>query len=140
MALDVRIATGSAVPIYRQIVDQVCLAVANGVVANGDRLPSVRALAERLVVNPNTVARAYADIVIDGVIESRHGRGAFVAKRRQVYSRTERSRRLEGALDRFISETLVLDFTHDEIRDALDRKLQQLGRGQSQKGGARHDR
>ena len=124
MAFDLNIATGSSVPIFRQIVDQVRCAVANRTLAVGDRLPSVRALAERLLVNHNTVAKAYNDLIRDGVIESRHGLGVFVARRRSIFTKAERTRRLDAALDTFISEALVLDFSNDEIRLALERKLE----------------
>lgn len=124
MAFDVTIATGNSVPIFRQIVDQVRCAVANGTLAVGARLPSVRALAERLLVNHNTVAKAYNDLIRDGVIESRQGLGVFVASRRSIFTKAERSRRLAAALDTFLSEALVLDFSSEEIRLALERKLE----------------
>ena len=114
---------GDELPIYRQIVDQVRHGVAVGLQQPGDLLPSVRALAEQLVINPNTAAKAYGELVHDGLIEARPGRGYFVADRRQVYSRAERLRRLEQALGVFLSETLVLNFTPEEIRAALDKKL-----------------
>ena len=98
-------------------------ALANGDLAVGDQLPSVRVLAERLLVNHNTVAKAFNELVRDGVIESRHGRGVFVAKKRNIYTKAERTRRLEAALESFVSEALLLDFDNDEIRQALDRKL-----------------
>jgi GntR family transcriptional regulator len=123
MGLDLTIATGSSLPIYRQIVDQVRSAVANGQLAVGDRLPSVRTVAERLVINHNTVAKAYNDLARDGVIESRHGLGVFVAKHRPIYTKTERTRRLETALDAFVSEARFLDFSGDEIRQAVEEKL-----------------
>ncbi len=81
--------TGSNTPIYKQITDQVRLAVTQGKVAVGDQLPSVRALAEDLVVNPNTVARAYADLMREGLLESRAGRGVFFTHKRKVFSRAE---------------------------------------------------
>jgi GntR family transcriptional regulator len=121
------VATGAGTPIYRQIVDQVRLAVATGALSPGDSLPSVRSLAERLVVNPNTVAKAYADLVRDGVLESHQGRGVFVAnKKRQVYSRAERLRRLQQALEVFIHEAVFLDFSPEDIRKAVDEKLADL--------------
>jgi GntR family transcriptional regulator len=121
------VATGTGAPIYRQIVDQIRLAVATGALEAGAPLPSVRGLAERLTINPNTVARAYADLVRDGVLEAHQGRGVFVAsKKRQVYSRAERLRRLQQALDSFIHEAVFLDFTAEEIRDAVDAKLSDL--------------
>ena len=115
--------TGSTTPIYKQITDQVCLAVAGGRLAVGDQLPSVRALAEELVVNPNTVARAYADLTREGIIESRAGRGVFIAQKRKIYSRAEGWRRLEPLLDSLIGEAMVLDFTPEELRTAFEGKL-----------------
>jgi GntR family transcriptional regulator len=123
----IEIATGTGSPIYRQIVDQVRLGAATGALAPGQGMPSVRNLAERLVVNPNTVARAYADLVRDGVLEAHQGRGVFVAAtKRQVYSLAERLRRMQQALDTFIHEAVFLDFTADEIRNAVDEKLSDL--------------
>lgn len=75
MAFCFQISIGSDSPIYRQLSEQVRLAVATGKLAMGDPLPSVRALAEELVINPNTVARAYAELARDGLIEARPGRG-----------------------------------------------------------------
>ena len=123
----IEIATGTGAPIYRQIVDQVRLAVATGGLSPGVAMPSVRSLAERLVINFNTVAKAYADLVRDGVLESQQGKGFFVAnEKRQVYSRAERLRRLHQALDAFVHEAVCLDFTADEIRKAVDDKLADL--------------
>jgi GntR family transcriptional regulator len=123
MVVDFQISIGSTVPIYRQIIDRVRRGVTNGDLAVGDQLPSVRALAERLVVNHNTVAKAYQELVRDGVTESRHGRGVFIAKRRNIYTKSERNRRLDAALQVFIGEALLLDFDDAEIQQAVERKL-----------------
>ncbi len=123
MALEIQIATGSPTPIYWQIVDQVCKAVEAGALVPGDPLPSVRALAERLVVNPNTVARAYNDLVRDGVLESQRGKGLYVAQRRQVFSDEERERRLDQALDVFLHEVRLLDFRPADVLARLERKM-----------------
>ena len=122
------ITTGSGTPIYRQIVEQVRLAVATGVLAPGDVMPSVRGVAEQQVVNANTVAKAYAELVRDGVLDSLQGKGFFVARKRQVFSRAERLRRLQQALDAFVHEAVFLDFSADEIRRAVDEKLASLDR------------
>src|SRR5262245_4027161 len=122
------ITTGAGTPIYRQLVDQLRLAVATGDLPAGQAMPSVRNVAERLVVNVNTVVKAYGELVRDGVLESRQGLGFFVAKKRQVYSKAERLRRLRQALDAFIREAVFLDFTDDEIRRAVDDKLAELDR------------
>jgi len=123
MPLTFHINTGSSVPIYQQITDQVRLAVTAGTVQVGDQLPSVRALAEDLVVNPNTVARAYAELMREGLLESRAGRGVFITPKRKVFSRDESWRRLEPRLDALIGEAMTLDFTPDELRQALEAKL-----------------
>jgi GntR family transcriptional regulator len=134
-AFRANITTGSGTPIYRQIVDQVRLAVATGALAPGDEVPSVRALADRLLINANTVVKAYGELVRDGVLESRHGLGFFVAPKRQVFSRAERFRRLRRAVDGLIHEAVFLDFTGDEIREAVDEKLAALGRCARTPGG-----
>ena len=126
MPLEILITTGSTVPIYRQIVDQVCRAVATGQLVPGEQVPSVRALAEQLVINPNTVARTYADLIREGVLEAQKGKGVFVARRRPVYTKAERLRRLEATLDAFVNEGVRLGFTPEELRDALERKLREF--------------
>jgi GntR family transcriptional regulator len=123
MPLTFNINTGSNTPIYRQITDQVRLAVTNGTVAIGDQLPSVRALAEELVVNPNTVARAYTDLTREGLLESRAGRGVFITHKRKIYSRAEGWRRLEPLLGALIGEAMILDFTREELRAAFEEQL-----------------
>ena len=95
MNLNILINTGSNVPIYKQITEQVRMAVATGRLTITDQLPSVRALAEDLVLNPNTVARAYADLAREGVIETRPGRGVFIIPKRKVLHPAEGRRRLE---------------------------------------------
>jgi GntR family transcriptional regulator len=125
-AFHVNVTTGAGTPIYRQIVDQVRLAAATGTLAPGQAMPSVRSLAERLVVNANTVVRAYAELVRDGVLESQQGLGFFVAEKRQIYSKAERLRRLRLAVDNFIHEAVFLDFSAEEIRTVIEEKLTEL--------------
>jgi GntR family transcriptional regulator len=138
MTLNLHILTGSTVPIYRQIMDQVCQAVACGSLVPGEQLPSVRALAEQLVLNPNTVARTYGELTRDGVLETQKGRGVFVAQRRPVYTQAERTRRLEGPLNSFINDAVVLGFTPDQIRQIVERKLRVIEPAREAAGGDRH--
>jgi GntR family transcriptional regulator len=121
-----QITTGGSVPIYRQLVDQIRHAIAGKKLAVGESLPSVRALAAELVVNPNTVAKAYAALVRDGVLESHQGRGYFVAQRREIYTRKERQRRLEEVMDPFLAEALTLGFDTEQILAAVTKRLQNL--------------
>jgi GntR family transcriptional regulator len=117
------ILTGSAVPIFRQVVDQIRLAAATGRLAPGEQLPSVRALAERLLVNPNTIAKAYAELAHEKLIETRPGRGVFVAPQRQKYTRAERDRRLIPLVDAVVSEGLSLSYSADDLVELLRRRL-----------------
>ena len=126
MALEFQIITGSSTPVYRQIVDQVRKAVASGAIDAGEQLPSVRVLAEHLVINPNTVARAYADLTRDGVLESQPGKGLFIAERRQVFSDDERRRRLDQAIETFLNDVVLLDFSQAEILNLLKQRLSEL--------------
>jgi GntR family transcriptional regulator len=120
------ISLGSGVPIFRQVIDQVRLAVATGRLDRGEQLPSVRALAEKLVVNPNTIAKAYSELARERVIDSQQGRGVFVAPQRQVYSRAERARRLAPLIDALVNEGVSLGYDADEIVDALRQRLAKL--------------
>ncbi len=125
MPLTISILTGSNTTIYRQIVEQVCAAVLAGKIADDEPLPSVRALAEELVVNPNTVARAYRELAREGVIESRPGRGMFVSHRRQIYTTAERRRRLEQAVNSLVADGFMLGFTGAEIIEAVAAKTRE---------------
>jgi len=100
--------------------------VATGALSSGDAMPSVRSLADRLVINFNTVSKAYAELVREGVLEALQGKGFFVAPKRQIYSKAERLRRLRQAVEDCIHEAVVLDFSADEIRKAVQEKLAEL--------------
>lgn len=125
--MQIRVIAGSSAAIYRQIADQIRRAISTGELSMGDPLPSVRELARELVVNPNTVAKAYAELVRDGVLETQAGRGVFVAKKRAVFSKAERLRRIDHVLDTAIAEAITLDFNADEMIDRLRVRLETLG-------------
>src|SRR6476660_10594485 len=79
MTIFVKPNASSGVPIYLQLMEQVKHAIETGAVRPGEQLPGIRPLAEELVMNPNTVAKAYRELEHEGVIELRHGAGAFVS-------------------------------------------------------------
>lgn len=124
--MQIHIAAGNAQSIYRQISDQIRRLVATNKLAVGDAVPSVRQLAKDLVINPNTVAKAYAELVRDGVLESQQGRGYFVARRKSIFTKAERLRRLDQALDLAVSQAIMLDFTPEEISERLQIRLEKL--------------
>ncbi|MCR6702995.1 MAG: GntR family transcriptional regulator [Dokdonella sp.] len=122
-ALMIQIATGDPRPIGRQIVEAVRMKIATGELEPGDQLPSVRGLAQQLTVNPNTVAKAYAELTAEGWLESRQGLGLYVAPPRQRLSDAERARRLDEAVDRFVHEVVPLDYPPATIQARLLRAL-----------------
>ena len=105
----------SGIPVYLQLIEQVKHAVDVGSLRPGDQLPTIRRVAEDLVINPNTVAKAYRDLEHEGVIELRHGAGAFVTptgRQRRVEKVKAGQPVLRAALDRLLEAGL----TPDEIR------------------------
>ena len=127
MSLVFSLSPASDVPIYRQIIQHIRRAVVQGQLALGEQLPAVRVLAEALVVNPNTVARAYQELIRDGLLESRSGVGVFVAeKMRQIFSEDERERRMEHAVEQLLYEALLLDFSLPEVRTTLENQWKTL--------------
>lgn len=137
--MQIQVTPGSPQSIHRQIMDQVRRQVTTGKAPVGAAMPSVRQLAKELVINPNTVAKAYAELVRDGVLESLAGKGFFVARRKNIYSRAERLRRLDVALDSLISEALTLDFGSEELIERLQKRLSRLVPETTPETGARHD-
>ena len=125
-ALMLQIATGDPRPISKQIVDAVRMKIATAELAPGDQLPSVRGLAQQLTVNPNTVAKAYAELTTEGWVESRQGLGLYVATPRQRLSDAERSRRLDEAIQRFLHDVIALDFAPDEVQARLSYEFRAL--------------
>ena len=125
-ALMIQIATGDPRPIGKQIVDAVRMKIATGELGQGDQLPSVRGLAQQLTINPNTVAKAYAELTTEGWLEARQGLGLFVAAQRQRLSEGERERRLDDAIGRFVNAVLPLDYPPDEVQARLADEFRQL--------------
>ena len=128
MSLGFSISAASDVPIFRQIMQQIQRAIATGKLPVGSQLPAVRTLAETLVINPNTVARSYQELIREGLLESRAGRGVFVSERRQVFSDAERVRRLTHSAEQFCHEGLVQDAQLPELQELLQRTWKELQR------------
>ena len=125
-ALMIQIATGDPRPIGRQIVDAVRMKVATGELSPGDQLPSVRGLAQQLTINPNTVAKAYAELTTEGWLESRQGMGLYVAAPRQRLSDDERERRLDDAIGRFVNDVVPLGFLVEDVEARVGHEFRQL--------------
>ncbi len=107
----------SSVPLYEQVQDHLRLAVATGALRPGDQLPTVRDLAARLLINPNTVARAYRDLQAAGLLTSRQGSGTFVAEGAQALTPDDRRARVAAALRRAADLAHSLGLTSAEFAD-----------------------
>ncbi|HTS01501.1 MAG TPA: GntR family transcriptional regulator [Thermoanaerobaculia bacterium] len=123
-----RLDPSSGVPFYRQVIDQVLLAVADGRLKPGAQLPTVRALAVELSVNLNTIARAYREMEIRGIVETQQGTGTFVSARRPERKAADRRRALERLVDQFLTTAASQGFTTDEFAEALLVKTEDAGR------------
>ena len=114
----------SGVPIYLQLMERVKHAVEIGALRPGEQLPGIRPLAEELVINPNTVAKAYRELEHEGVIELRHGAGAFVtATARAKKGTTDRLRAAQAVVAAAVERLRGRDVTDDEIRRLFEAEL-----------------
>lgn len=105
----------SGIPFYKQIILQIEMAIADGRLCCGDQLPTVRGLAVDLQINPNTVARAYSELEIRGILLSQQGSGTFISDKKIELSEIERERILAELTRTFITKVASYGFTLDEI-------------------------
>jgi GntR family transcriptional regulator len=116
----------SGLPIYTQIVDQIQNLLANGILKPGDQLPTVRALAEELRVNFNTVARAYRILDEARIISTQQGRGTYITEIPPPdVTEKLRSESLAALTDRFVSEALRLGFSEREVSQMVKDRLKE---------------
>jgi GntR family transcriptional regulator len=106
-----------------QIVDAIRRKIAAGELAVGEKLPSVRGLAQQLAINPNTVSKAYTELVTGGWLQPRAGLGLYVAAQRDQLSAAERDRRLDAAVDRFVNEVVAIRCNPDEATERVSQAL-----------------
>lgn len=126
--MQVRISDRDGVPIYVQLVSQIKYLVSSGRLAPGEQLPAVRKLAEQLVVNPNTVARAYRELEDEGVVTCRRGAGVFVADGVSPLARREQNRILAERVDVLLTEARQMNVDLETLV-ALVRRRHQLLEG-----------
>ncbi len=125
----------SGLPIYTQIVNQVQTQVVSGILKPGDQLPTVRALAEELRVNFNTVARAYRILDVARIISTQQGRGTYITDVPPP-NVTEQLRKesLEALTQRFLSEAMRLDFSKAEISQMIREQLKTWNESENSDG------
>ena len=122
-----RLNSSSGHPLYLQLMEQVRHAVETGVLQDGDQMPGIRTLAEELVISHNTVAKAYTELEHEGLLELRHGSGAFIAAPRGARSRATKLLEAQGKVREVVEELRGDGFAQDEIRRLFEAQLMQTG-------------
>jgi GntR family transcriptional regulator len=118
----------SGVPVYRQLIDQVLAARAAGVLTGGDQLPTVRQVAVDLAINPNTVARAWREMEIRGIIETQQGTGTFISDQKVEGREVERRRQLNRLIDDFVARAGAAGFSVEDLVEQLQDRRNAAGR------------
>jgi GntR family transcriptional regulator len=126
LCVQIHISATDGVPIYLQIVNQVKYLVAAGRLEAGEEMPPIRVLAERLVVNPNTVARAYRELEAAGVVEKRRTAGTYVSAAGSPLARRERVKILTDRVDAVLVEARQLGIGVDELLELIGRRDQAM--------------
>lgn len=126
--MELHVNPAGELPIYRQIAHQITAAIADGRLAPGDRLPSHRELATRLVVAPLTVKKAYDALENEGLIDMQRGRGTFVTERPPEADNAEARARLEELARRLLSQAAVAGVELDELVTLLASLRKETGR------------
>ncbi len=125
--MNIRVSTADGVPLYLQIVNQVKHLSASGKLKPGDELPPVRTLGEQLLVNPNTVARAYRELEREGVLVTRRGAGTYVSDAGSTLARGAKIKILTERIDALLTEAAHLRIGTDEVINLLNRRADVLG-------------
>jgi GntR family transcriptional regulator len=120
--MQIHISTSDGVPIYLQIVNQIKYLVASGRLAPGEELPPMRVLAEQLIVNPNTVARAYRELEGAGIVEKRRTAGTYVSQQGSPLARRERLKILTERVDALLAEARQMDIALEEVIKLAERR------------------
>jgi len=110
-----RVEYHSGIPVYRQIINQACAAVAAGTFQPGDQLPTIRVLSERLNVNPNTVAKAYRELELKGIIASERGSGSFIQAPPPAPPPREKKAAFKKLYHRLLAEAVSSGLTEREL-------------------------
>jgi GntR family transcriptional regulator len=116
------------VPIYLQLMEQVKHSIETGALRAGEQLPGIRPLAEALVINPNTVAKAYRELEHEGVIELRQGAGAFVSQNARAKKLKDKLRAGQAIVAAAVERLHARGVTDEEIRRLLEAELAALAR------------
>ena len=126
--MQLHITSSDGVPIYLQIANQIKHLVAAGRLTQGDEIPPIRTLAEQLVVNPNTVARAYLELERAGIVTKQHGSGTYVADTGRPLLRKDKLRILGERVDALLTEAHHLDVELSDVIKLLRERDAAMGK------------
>ena len=124
--MQIEIRSDQGVPIYLQIVNQVKYLVGSGRLEAGEEMPPIRVLAKELLINPNTVARAYMELERAGIVEKHHGSGTVITDTGSPLTRRERVRILTEKMDALIVDARNLNFRFEEVLELIEQRNQHL--------------
>ncbi len=116
----------SGVPFHRQIVDQIRYGIASDRLMPGEQLPTVRALAVHLQVNPNTVRKSYSELEILGILDTQQGTGTFVGNKQVEIGADEKKRMMRQICDELVARGSQYGFTLKEIVTHMQRRLENV--------------
>ena len=117
--MQIHISEADGVPIYLQIVNQIKYLVASGRLSAGEELPPIRVLAEKLLVNPNTVVRAYRELELAGVVAKRRTSGTYVSDAGSRLARRDRLKIIVQRIDALLAEARQMDIGLDEVMELV---------------------
>ena len=118
----------SGIPVYKQIINAVCTAVSSGTLKKGERLPTIKELTAQLNVNPNTIAKAYRELDLKGVITSKRGNGSFISDEpldMPKLSAKQRRAKLEGLFGRVLAEAQLEGIGEQELLHYVQERIEE---------------
>lgn len=117
-----RVSQAAGTPIYLQIANQIKYMIASGRLRPGEELPPIRVLAERLLINPNTVARAYRELEVERVVEKRSTNGTYVSENGSPLAKDEQRRILTDQVDGLLVQARQFKVTTPDVIDLVQRR------------------
>ena len=124
--MQLHISSHDGVPIYLQIVNQVKYLIASGRLEAGEELPPIRSLAEQLLINPNTVARAYRELEMAGVVTKRRTAGTYVSDARSPLARRERLKIVTERVDALLAEARQMNIDTEVLLELIQERDQAM--------------